>query len=63
MQTAQFCSFQPTVSLPRNQEMVLDDTVTQWANAYVLRKVQAKRSGERKAYTVFTAEPRAQGCL
>ena len=39
--------------------MAFGDTVTQSANAAVLREVQAERPRKRKAYTVFTAEQRA----
>ena len=35
------------------------DTVTQLANAAVLREVQAERPRKRKAYTVFSPEQRA----
>ena len=51
--------FQVTASLPTAEDMTLGDTVTQSANAAVLRKVQAERQRKRKAYTVFTAEQRA----
>ena len=44
------------MSLQTIQEMTLGDTVTQAANAAVLREVQAKRPGKRKAYTAFTTE-------
>ena len=46
------------MSLPVIQEMALSETVTQLANAAVLREVQAKWPGNRKPYTVFTAEQR-----
>ena len=45
MQIAQFRCFQPPVPLPTIEEMALDDTVTQSANAAVLREVQAKPPG------------------
>ena len=56
---ALFRYFQPTTSLPTTKEMALGDTVTQSANVAILRKVQAKRSGECKTYTAFAAEQRA----
>ena len=55
---ALFRYFQATTSLPTAEETALGDTVTQSANAVVLREVQAKRPGKRKAYTAFTAEQR-----
>ena len=51
--------FQVTASLPTAEDTTLGDTVTQSANAAVLREVQAERPRKRKAYTVFTAEQRA----
>ena len=51
--------FQVTAYLPTAEDMTLGDTVTQSANAAVLREVQAERPRKRKAYTVFTAEQRA----
>ena len=51
--------FQVTASLPTAEDTTLCDTVTQSANAAVLREVQAERPRKRKAYTVFTAEQRA----
>ena len=51
--------FQAQASLPIAEETALGDTVTQSANAAVLREVQVKRPRKRKAYTVFTAEQRA----
>ena len=51
--------FQVTASLPTAENTTLGDTVTQSANAAVLREVQAERPRKRKAYTVFTAEQRA----
>ena len=59
MQMAQFYHFQPTVSLPIIQEMALSGTVTQLANAAVLREIQPKRPGKCKAYTAFSNEQRA----
>ena len=59
MQMAQFRYFQPMMSLPIIQEMALGDTMTQWANSAVLRKVQTKQPGKRKAYMAFTAEQSA----
>ena len=51
--------FQVTASLPTAKETALGDTVTQSANATVLREVQAERPRKHKPYTVFTAEQRA----
>ena len=51
--------FQVTASLPTAKETALGDTVTQSANATVLREVQAERPRKCKPYTVFTGEQRA----
>ena len=51
--------FQVTASLPTAEDTTLSDTVTQSANAAVLREVQPERPRKCKAYTVFTAEQRA----
>ena len=51
--------FQVTAALPTAKETALGDTMTQSANAAVLRKVQAERPRRCKPYTVFTAEQRA----
>ena len=51
--------FQVTASLPTAEGMALGDTVTQSANAAVLREVQAERPRKCKPYTVFPAEQRA----
>ena len=51
--------FQAQAFLPTAEETTLGDTVTQLANASVLREVQVKRPRKRKAYTAFTAEQRA----
>ena len=52
--------FQSTASLPTAKETRLGNTVTQSANAAILREVQqAKQPRKRKAYTMLTAEQRA----
>ena len=51
--------FQAQASSPTAEETTLSDTVTQSANAAVLREVQVKRPRKHKAYTAFTAEQRA----
>ena len=51
--------FQAQASLPTAEQTALSDTVTQSANAAVLREVQVERPRRRKAYTAFTAEQRA----
>ena len=56
---ALLCYFQVTAFLPTAEDTTLGDTVTQSANAAVLREVQAEWPRKRKAYTVFTAEQRA----
>ena len=45
--------------MPTAEEMALGDTMTQSANAAILREVQAKWLRKHKAYTAFTAEQRA----
>jgi len=47
------------MSLPTAEETALGNTVTQSANAAVLREVQAEPPRKHKPYTVFTAEQRA----
>ena len=53
--------FQPTTPLPTAKETMLGDVVMQLANAAVQREVQlvAKQLRKHKAYTMFTAEWRA----
>ena len=51
--------FQAKASLSTTEETGLGDTLTQSANAAIIREVQAKRPRKRKAYTAFTAEQRA----
>ena len=51
--------FQATASLPTAEETALSDTMTQSANAAVLRKVQAEWPRKCEAYTAFSAEQRA----
>ena len=46
--------FQATASLPTAKETALGDTMTQSANAAVLREVQTERLRKSKPYTVFT---------
>ena len=51
--------FQVTAFLPTAEETAIGNTVTQSANAAVLREMQAEWLRKREPYTVSTAEQRA----